>query len=163
MASPEFSTGDAHEDLALRYEGKLDYVNSFREYNALVKINPYWSPYYRKAADCLINTGDLPLPEVLQRSLVYEESFYAFFRAGEIYLIKNDLTQAVRYFSKALELAGKESDRIKVLAKLYIAYTYMNDKGNTSRILQSIHRINPGIQITVPPGGISLPLIFRYR
>ncbi|OFY58078.1 MAG: hypothetical protein A2Y87_06310 [Bacteroidetes bacterium RBG_13_46_8] len=154
IASPEVSAGDAHEDLAVRYEGQYDYVNAFREYNALVKINPYWSPYYRKAADCLINTGDLPLAlKYYNRSLVYEESFYAWFRAGEIYLIKNDLTRAVRYFSKALELSGKDSDRIKVLAKLYIAYTYMNDKGNTSRILQSIHRINPGIQVSVPPRG----------
>jgi tetratricopeptide (TPR) repeat protein len=85
--------------------------------------------------------------------MVYEASFYAWFRAGEIHMIKNDLIQAIRYFSKALELAGKDSDRIKVLTKLYIAYTYLNDGGNKSRMLQSIHQINPGLQISVPPRG----------
>jgi tetratricopeptide (TPR) repeat protein/lysophospholipase L1-like esterase len=154
MASKEVSAADAHEELAIRYEGQLDYVNAYREYNALVKINPYWPANYKKAADCLINTGDLPLAlKYFNRSLVYEESFYAWFRAGEIYLIKNDLTQAIRYFSKALELSGKDNDRIKVLTKLTIAYTYMNDKGNASRILQSMRQINPDIQISVPPRG----------
>jgi tetratricopeptide (TPR) repeat protein len=152
MASKEVTATGAHEELAIRYEGQHDYLNAFREYNALVKINPYWPVYYRKAADCLINSGDLPFAlKYYNRSLVYEESFYAWFRAGEIYLIKNDLTQAIRYFSKALELSGKDSDRIKVLTKLTIAYTYLNDKGNASRTLQSIRRINPGMQINVPP------------
>jgi tetratricopeptide (TPR) repeat protein len=154
MASKEVSTADAHEELAIRYEGLHDYANAFREYNALVKINPYWPVYYRKAADCLINTSDLPLAlKYYNRSLLYEESFYAWFRAGEIYLIKNDLTQAIRYFSKALELSGKDSDKMKVMNKLYIAYAYMNDPGNTSRILQSMRQINPGVQISVPPRG----------
>jgi tetratricopeptide (TPR) repeat protein len=154
MASKEISAVDAHEDLAIRDEGQHDYFNAFREYNALVRINPYWPAYYRKAADCLIQTGDLPLAlKYYNRSLVYEESFYAWFRAGEIYLIKNDLNQAIRYFTKALEISGADNDRIKVLTKLYIAYAYMNDRGNTSRILQSLHRINPDIQISVPPRG----------
>jgi tetratricopeptide (TPR) repeat protein len=154
MASKDISTSDAHEELAIRYEGQHDYGNAFREYNALVKINPYWSLYYRKAADCLINNGDLPYAlKYYNRSLLFEESFYGWFRAGEIYLIKNDLTQAIRYFSKALELAGNDNDRIKVLTKLTIAYAYLNDKGNTSRILQSLRRMKPGIQITVPPRG----------
>jgi tetratricopeptide (TPR) repeat protein len=154
MARKEVSASDAHKELAIRYEGQHDYGNAFREYNALVKISPYWPVYYRKAADCLINNGDLPLAlRYYNRSLVYEESFYARFRAGEIYLIKNDLTQAIRYFSKALELSDKDNDRIKVLTKLYIAYTYLNDKGNTSTILQSMRQINPGIQISVPPQG----------
>jgi tetratricopeptide (TPR) repeat protein len=154
MASKELSASDAHEELATRYERQHDYGKAFQEYNALVKINPYWPVYYRKAADCLITNGDLPLAlKYYNRSLEYEESFYARFRAGEIYLIKNDLTQAVRYFSKALELSGKDSDRLKVLTKLFIAFTYMNDKGNSSRILQSLHQISPGIQISVPPRG----------
>jgi len=154
IASKEVSTSDAHEELAIRFEKQQDYFNAFREYNALVKINPYLPVYYRKAADCLINSGDLPLAlKYYNRSLDCEESFYARFRAGEIYLIKNDLIQAVRYFSKALELAGKDSDRMKVLTKLYIAYTYRNDKENATRILQSMHRMSPGIQISVPPRG----------
>jgi tetratricopeptide (TPR) repeat protein len=154
MASPEVSAADAHEDLAVRYEGQQDFLNAFREYNALVKINPYWPVYYRKAADCLININDLPLAlKYYNRSLIYEESFYAWFREGEICLIKNDLNQAIRSFSKALELSGKDSDRMKVLTKLYIVYTYLNDHGNTARILQSVHQISPGVQISVPPRG----------
>jgi tetratricopeptide (TPR) repeat protein len=154
MASKEVSASDAHKELAIRFEKQHDYGNAFKEYNALVKSNPYWPVYYRKAADYLITNGDLPLAlKYFNRSLDYEESFYARYRAGEIYLIKNDLTQAVRYFSKALELSGKDSDRLKVLTRLYIAFTYMNDKGNTTRILQAMHQISRGIQISVPPRG----------
>ncbi|MBN1416889.1 MAG: hypothetical protein JW973_17460 [Bacteroidales bacterium] len=154
MASKEISTGDAHEELGIRYEAQHDYVNAFREYNALVKSNPYWPVFYRRAADCLINAGDLPLAlRYYNRSLTYQESFYAWFRAGEIYLIRNDLLTAIRYFSKALELSDKDNDRLKVLVKLYIAYDYLDDKNNASGILKSIQRINPEIIINVPPRG----------
>ncbi len=150
MARKGFNGADAHLKLAEYYANRHDYYNAFREYNALVKINPYWAEYYRRAADYLININDLPLAlKYFNQSLIYEKSFYAFFRAGEIYLIKNDLKNAIKYFSEALELNDKM--RIRVLTKLYVAYVYDNDEANAAKTLELLKDTDPGINVPVPP------------
>ncbi len=150
MARRDLNGANAHIKLAEYYARRQDYYNAFREYNALVKINPYWAEYYRRAADYLININDLPLAlKYLDQSLVYEKSFYACFRAGEICLIKNDLKGAVKYFSDALPL--NDNMRLRVLTKLYIAYVYDNDETNALKTLELLKDADPGIKIAVPP------------
>jgi tetratricopeptide (TPR) repeat protein len=151
MADKEENLTEAHLKLAKIYENQKDYENAFREYNALTKINFYWPAYFRNAADCLLSMSDLSgAMKYFLRSLDYgEDSFYAHFRLGELYLIKNDIDKAIFQFEKALKLAEKE--RMNVLLKLYTAYTYKNDQKNIDRINKEIQKLKPGQRVQVPP------------
>ncbi len=149
MVDPELSLLDAHNQLAIRYEQRHDYYRAFREYITLSKIDPYWAPYYKKAADCQLNIGDLPgALKNYQRSLEWEDSFYANYRAGEILMIKNDIDLAIFYFEKALKFAEKE--RVNVLNKLLIAYVYKGDNDKAKSIHAEIQKDNPGLKIEIP-------------
>jgi tetratricopeptide (TPR) repeat protein len=142
---------DAHSMLAKMYYQNHDYYNAYREYNALVEIDPYGPIYYRDAAKCLISINDLPLAlKYYNKSLEYEDSFHAFFRAGEIYLIKNDLNKAISYFTNAYRLS-EPTNRRNVLTKLYIAYRYAGKEEYASKVLNEIHKIDPAAQIKLPP------------
>ncbi|HPR33930.1 MAG TPA: hypothetical protein PLK12_17640, partial [Prolixibacteraceae bacterium] len=150
MASQDESLTESHLKLAKLFEERNDFWNAFREYNALTKINPYWSPYFRKAADCLLKLADLPRAfRYYERSLEYDESFYARYRMGEILMLKNDVSGAIRQFEQALALAGEE--RIQVLAKLHTAYAYLGDREKMNRVRKEIASIRPGQKLTVPP------------
>jgi tetratricopeptide (TPR) repeat protein len=140
----------AHLKLAKMYEDQHDYINAFREYNALTKINSYSPVYFRNAADCLLKLSDLPgAIKYFTRSLDYgEKSFYAQFRLGELYLIKNDVEKAIFYFEAALKHADKE--RLNILVKLYISYVYIKDQKNIDRINSEIQKLKPGQKIQVP-------------
>jgi tetratricopeptide (TPR) repeat protein len=151
MAKSDLILTDAHLQLAKEYEKKHDLENAFREYNTLTKISPYWPQYFRKAADCLLALKDLPgAIHYFSRSLDYgEPSFYAHFRLGELYLIKNDIAKAIVQFEDAYKLADKE--KLSVLNKLYISYTYSKDKANIERISKEIQKLKPGTNLQVPP------------
>jgi tetratricopeptide (TPR) repeat protein len=141
----------AHLKLAKIYEDRHDYENAFREYNALTKINSYWPVYYRNAADCLLSMKDLPgAIKYFTRSLDYgDESLYAHFRLGELFLIKNDIDQSIIHLEAALKLSDKE--RFNVLVKLYTAYTFKKDQKNIDRIDKEIQKLKPGERLQVPP------------
>jgi len=151
MAKSELILTDAHLQLAKEYEKKHDFENAFKEYNTLTKISPYWPQYFRKAGDCLLALQDLPgAIHYFTRSLEYgEPSFYAHFRLGELYLIKNDIAKAIVHFEDAYKLADKE--KLSVLTKLYISYTYTKDKANVERIGNEIQKLKPGTKLQVPP------------
>jgi len=150
MVDKDLTVADAHLQLAKEYEQIGDYENSFREYNALVMTNPYWPQYVRKAADCLLAMSDLPGAILyFNRSLEYgEPSFYARFRLGELYLIKNDIAKAITHFEEALKLAEKE--KLNVLVKLYTAYSYQNDESNANRVMVEIQKLKPGVKPQIP-------------
>jgi tetratricopeptide (TPR) repeat protein len=151
MADGNLILSDAHLQLAKEYEKNHDFENAFREYNALTKISPYWPLYFRKAGDCLIALRDLPgAIHYFSRSLEYDSSsFYAHFRLGELFMIKNDIDNAVAQFEDAYTLADKE--KIKVLTRLFIAYSYRKDQGNIERINKEIQKFKPGAVVQVPP------------
>jgi tetratricopeptide (TPR) repeat protein len=152
MADRVENLTEAHLKLAKMYDQNGDIENAFREYNALTKINPYWPVYFRNAADCLLKMSDLPgALYYFNRSLEYgEDSFYAHFRLGELFMIKNDLDKAIVHFEDALKLADKE--RLNVLKKLYTVYTYKKDQKNLERIDKEIQKLKPGMKVQVLPG-----------
>jgi tetratricopeptide (TPR) repeat protein len=143
ISKPDNYAADGHLFLANYYKQKKDYYNAFREYNSIVKINPFISANYTDAASILILDSDLPLAlEYFNKSLKYKESFYAYFRAGEIYLIKNDNKNAIRCFESAYKLATK-NNALNVLSKLYMAYIYDKQAGKANNVLNTMKSINP--------------------
>ncbi|MCF8359632.1 MAG: hypothetical protein K9H26_12800 [Prolixibacteraceae bacterium] len=149
MARGDVSLTDTHEKVAKIFQRNGDYWNAFREYNALTKINPYWPVYFRNAADCLLSLADLPgALRYYVRSLEYDNSFYANYRIGEIFMIKNDINSAIKHFEEALSMADDE--KLNVLAKLYVAYAYKGDRDNFERIGKEITKLNPGQKIKIP-------------
>lgn len=151
MAKQEMSLLDAHEYLADYYYKKGNYLNAWKEYNSLTRINPYRSIYYRKTADCLLRMNDLPEAyRFYDRSTEYEETFYAHFRAGEICMIKNDFERAIVHFQKSQAKANKE-EKEKALVKIYQALHYLNRGDEGEEIASYFQRINPNRPIPVPP------------
>ena len=152
MAQKKISLTEAHEYLADRYWKKSNYLNAYREYNSLTQINPYYSLYFRKTADCLLKMNDLSEAlHFLERSTEYgDDSFYAHFRAGEICMIKNDFENAIVHFQKA-QLNAKKEEKEKTLVKIYQALNYLNRAAETKEIVAYFKQINPNKPIPLPP------------
>lgn len=152
MAKRQMSLLDAHKYLAEMYEKKGDYQNAFQEYNCLTKISPYWSPYFRSAADCLLKMNDLARALIFyERTTDYGQgTFYAHFRAGEICLIKNDLESALSHFQKSQETATAE-EKQKSLYKIYQTLTYLNRTEEGKDIVDYLKKINPNQPLRIPP------------
>jgi tetratricopeptide (TPR) repeat protein len=151
MAKQEISLMEAHEYLAGYYFKNGDYLNAWKEYNSLTKINPYRSLYYRKTGDCLLRLNDLPEAyRFFARSTEYEESFYAHFRAGEIYMIKNDFEQAIIHFQKA-QINATKDEKEKALLKIYQALNYLNRANDGKEIAAYLQRLNNNKPIPIPP------------
>ncbi|HET6559481.1 MAG TPA: hypothetical protein VFG54_19310 [Prolixibacteraceae bacterium] len=151
MAKQKISLMEAHEYLAESYFKKGDYLNAWKEYNSLTRINPYRSIYYRKTADCLLRLNNLPEAyRFYDRSTEYEETFYAHFRAGEICMIKNDFERAIIHFQKSQAKANKE-EKEKSLLKIYQALHYLNRGDEGKEIANYFQRISPNRPIPVPP------------
>ena len=151
MAKHSITLTEAHEQLAVMYKKKGDLVNAFMEYNSLTKISPYWSIYFKKAADCLLQMNNLP--EALRffdRSTEFtDDVFYAHFRAGEICMIKNDLETALIHFQKA-QLNADAQQKQKLLIKIYQILSYLNRTEEGKDILAYFKKLNPNQSIQVP-------------
>jgi tetratricopeptide (TPR) repeat protein len=126
----DLSLADVRLKLARRYEKAGMTSQAYREYEALLRMNPYVAVNYRDAASCLLQLSDLPLAlSYMKKSLTYEDSFFAKFRIAEIYMIMGDFESAVRYFEEAYSIAPDDR-KINVMGKFYAALVYA---GNTSR------------------------------
>ena len=147
IRSPDFKTYEAHQKMADFYKQGADFYNAFREYNAAVKCNPFQVKDYLEAANCLIKINDIPLAlKILNKSLELMESFYAYFKKGELLIIKGDYKEAVEALEKARELDGNHENEEIILAKLYEAYLYGVDDKKTKEILNELKEINHGYQ-----------------
>lgn len=137
-------------ELAHRYKKTGETEKACREYEALIKTNPYIAENYRDAATCLIELQDLPLALLyLGKSLEYENSFYAHFRMGEILLVKGDFENASASFRDALNLASEE-EKPKVLVKLYLSLVYGNMDQEAGKVKNEILKQSGGKNLDVP-------------
>jgi tetratricopeptide (TPR) repeat protein len=167
MKTKNSTSLDAHLQLAKKYISQKDMINAYQEYNTVVQIAPATPEILRKAADFFIASGDLPKAyKSFLQSLEFVDSYYAFFRAGEICLIKNDLTKAAYYFTKAFKISDSEY-KIRILTKLYIAYVYHEKKDEAIQVYRAIQQLQPGIKIQVPlkefTFGSYIPVIISDR
>lgn len=151
MSNSDISLTDMRLKLAKAYEKKKRFIEAYREYEALIRMNPYISENYKDAATCLLNVNELPLAlEYFNKSLVYEKDYFAYFKAGEIYLMKNDLPVARDYFEKALELAPDEY-KGAIKYKLYISLAYSGNTAEAQLTGRELARTNPNFNLKLPP------------
>ena len=134
MKNPGLSFSEVRLQLAGNYERSGMTEQAYREYESLLRMNPYIPENYRDAASCLLQLEDLPLAlDYLLKSLEYERSFFAMFRIAEIYLIMSDYSHAIRYFDASLAIAPADR-QVNVLGKLYTALVYANDRERALQI-----------------------------
>ena len=148
---PDLLLADTRLDLARIYEKTGQIAKAFKEYDALVRTNPYIAVNYRDAATCLLQLGDLPLAlKYFQKSLEYEDSYFATFRIGEIYQIKGDYDNSVKNFEKSFALAPDDK-KVNILAKTYISLVYGDKKERANAVAEELKRVNAGRFLKVPP------------
>ncbi len=111
LTDPGASIQSLHGQLADLYELRGEYDLALREYKALIRSNPYHSPYYNMAATCKLSQNDLHAAEkYLRNSLKYRTNILAFTLLGEIESTKHNYQGAVEFFEHAIEMAGANSD-----------------------------------------------------
>ena len=151
LRDPNQILGVARLDLAKSYEkeGLIDLA--YKEYEALLRTNPYVAINYRDAANCLIILGDLPLAQkYFQQSLEYEQSYLAYYRIGEIDLIKHDFENAIQNLKKAFEIAPNEN-KVNILGRVYNAYVYSNKMDEAKSVADELRRVNAESLLNLKP------------
>ena len=142
---------DVRLDLAQRYVKQGQIFLAFKEYEALIRTNPYIPANYRDAANILLQLSDLPLAlKYFQKSLEFEESFFATYRTGEIYLMMGDYNNAIQNFEKSFSLAPDDK-KVNVLAKSYTAYVYANKTEQAKAVAKELERVKATQHLRVPP------------
>lgn len=105
LADPNSNIQSLHLQLAERYEASGQLELSLNEYRALIEINPYYSEYYNRAANCLLKLNDLHAAEEdLKRSIAYGKNIFAYSLLGELETIKQNYAGAVGLYQDAMEL-----------------------------------------------------------
>jgi tetratricopeptide (TPR) repeat protein len=151
IKSPDFRTYEAHLQMAEYCEKRRDFYNAFREYHAALKCNPFLVEDYLKAADCLMKTNDMALAlKLLDRSLELQESFPAWFRKGEILLVKGDYDGSAEALEKARELDTGNENSESLLTRLYEAYYYKGDTAKYGEVLAALRKVSPDFQPRLP-------------
>ena len=150
MKNADLSLDEVRLDLARKYEKAGQIEKAYKEYEALVRTNPYLSVNYRDAANCLLQLSDLPLAlQYFRKSLEYEESFFANYRTGEIYLLMGDYNSAISSFEKSFSLAPDDK-KVNVLAKSYTAFVYANKTDKAKAAAAELKRVNASQSLRIP-------------
>jgi tetratricopeptide (TPR) repeat protein len=151
ISSKEISVSMVRLELAKKYKKNGQYYLAYKEYDALLRTNPYLAVNYRDAATSLIDLEDLPGSlKYFQKSLEYEESGFALFKMGEIYLFMGDYTNAISHFEKAFPLIPDDK-KVVVLVKSYMASVYANDVAKSKAFANELKRVNAENYLKIPP------------
>ena len=126
LTNPDADIKALHVLLGDIYEKNKQLHLACKEYEALIRINPYRSDYYNKAANCLLKLNDLYAAEkYLKKSVTYVETKFAYSLLGEIEYIKHNYNGAIDAYKSALELADKDVDNMNEIRDK------LSDLGNT--------------------------------
>lgn len=151
VKNPVLAVEDLRLQLAEYYEKRGKPEKAFKEYEALIRMNPYIAVNYRDAANLLLQLGDLPLAlKYFEKSLEFEDSFFAKFRIGEIYFLKADYENAVKSFEQAFAIAPDDK-KVNVLVKTYISFVYSGNKAKADAVAGELKRVNAGRYLEIPP------------
>ncbi len=151
IKNPVLTVEDLRLQLAEFYEKRGKPEKAFKEYDALVRMNPYIAVNYRDAANLLLQLGNLPLAlKYFEKSLEFEDSFFAKFRIGEIYFLKADFGNAVKSFEQAFAIAPDDK-KVNVLVKTYYSFVYSGNKAKADAAANELKRVNAGRYLQVPP------------
>lgn len=152
MVDPAKRLGDLRLDLAKEYARDGKNYEAYREYEAILRTNPYIAVNYRDAASTLINLGDLPLAlSYFERSVHFEESAFAFYRMGEIYVIKGDYSSSISCFEKAFNISTDRNEKIKAMGKMYAACQYTGQKERAEALAFELKKAGANQWLQVPP------------
>jgi lysophospholipase L1-like esterase len=146
LTDPAADILSLHSFLGDYYENHRQFYLAYREYKALITIEPGRSDYYNKTANCLLKLNDLYAAEKrLVQSLQYRPTYFACTMLGEINSIKQNYKGAIAAYQEALEYAGKENissgDRIILLKNLYKTYLLNKDSENAGKILNELSKL----------------------
>jgi tetratricopeptide (TPR) repeat protein len=146
LTNQDTDIASLHNFLGDFYENNNQIYLAYKEFEALIRINPYRSGYYNKAANCLLKLNDLYAAEkYLKQSIKYNRTHFAYFMLGEIEVIKHNYNGAVNAYKSAIELADNEKidakDRIILLTNLYKSYRLNNETNNAKDILNELSKI----------------------
>ena len=148
---PDYRASEAHLSMASHYKKKSDYYNAFREYHAAIRCNPFQVKDYLEAVDCLIEINDIPLAlKFIDKSLELQPTFNAYFRKGEMLIIKGDYTASIKALNKARELDTLHRNTAIILAKLYEACYFMGDENKSATLLDALKKEDPDYPVKLP-------------
>jgi tetratricopeptide (TPR) repeat protein len=150
VKNSDLSLSELRLDLAEKYEKSGQIKEAYHEYEALLCTNPYLAINYRDAANCLLILMDLPKAlRYYQKSLEYEDEFFANFRIGEIYLLMGNYEEAISIFRKTFDLAPDDK-KVNILTKTYIAYKYSNKEEEAKAVEAELRRVNKKLNLNLP-------------
>lgn len=117
----DYTSEDAHADIAAVFESDNDFESAFNEYNALTCLKPYNYSAYLKAAEMLIHMNRKPeaLP-YLQQSLKLNKTAYAYQWIGIILFEQSEFNKAVSYLQEVYNLDIKEPVLLYTLGSAYV-------------------------------------------
>jgi len=162
--NPEVSLEEARLGLAREYEAEGNLFEAYREYESILRTNPYLAINYRDAASMLIRLGHLPLAlDYFRRSLEFDDSFYARYRIGEILLIKGDYRGARDAFREAFDIAGDNEDKLRTLGKLYQACTYGGMADDAESIAEQLRNYGETGYLRIPRKSYTFGSYIPYR
>lgn len=151
LKNEDLSLGTARYQLARKYDESGDYINAYKEYEALLHTTPYVSKIYRDAATALMNLSDMPKAlNYLQKSLVFEETGYAYAQIAEIFFIMGDYDQSAAYFQKALPLVSDDNKNV-ALMKIYACFVYGNEPGPAQEVAKNLAELGLERYLSIPP------------
>jgi len=164
FVDPEVYLTDARLELAKKYDAAGKPEAALAEYEAILRTNPYLGVNYRDAATLLIRLGDLPRAlAYFKKSLIYEESFFASYRMGEIYLIKADYANSRKSFEKAFASTQDNAEKIKTLGKIYMACTYGGQEKDARAIAEKLRAYNADQYLKIPPKSYTYLQYIPYK
>lgn len=137
--------------VAQQYEKEEKNFEAFKEYDAILRTNPYIGVYYRDAASALIKLSDLQQAfKYFKKSLEYEESGFAYYKIGEIYFYMGDYDRAISYFQKSYPLLSDDK-KVFPLAEAYAAYVYSNKISAAQEIANELKKLNAEKYLNIAP------------
>ncbi len=156
-----------HSYLGDHYEKMSQIYLAYREYEALIRINPYNSDYYNKAANCLLKLNDLYAAEnYLKESIKFIRTYFAYSMLGEIELIKNNYNGAIDAYKSALELVDEQNianeDRIDILVSLYEIYQMNNEITNMNVVKKKLSDLGYNSKIQGQPNSFQYSQYVPY-
>ena len=116
------SIAEGHELLARQYETNGELQLAEREYRALVAFKPHSALPYLKLSELLVKAETVDkVPELINQSLIFDESALAFILLGEAYNALGRYSDAIEAFQHAQDLGAQRNDP-HILVGLSYAY-----------------------------------------
>ncbi len=129
----------AHKKMAQYYLARGNSDKAYREYAAILKIEPYDLQHYTEAGDLLFKAGNIEKAmKIYRASLTFHRDIYVVSRMGEILVAAGEYEKAI----PLLEEVGKADPEFRQQVVLKLLYRALIETGDTGRAgaLLSRHR-----------------------